>query len=233
MSIVSKQGEVFSPVVRDAETMLNLIKEFRIIPFFINPIEGYSIQEHTPGELWFEEENLGPWDWKIECVQSGDIAYGKYLWGGKASFATVEVYRELVNWRRSLPRFRPNAQQQKILDYAEEKGSVSVPEVRQLLGIKKAAADAILSKLQMQTRLITGDITRIYRGPELRYSGWQRSSFCSPESLFEELDFPFPGFTPVSLKSSLTPKESLEFVKESVRKVCGDVPDKLLLKMLG
>ena len=85
----------------------------------------------------------------------------------------------------------------------------------------------------MQSRIITGDITRVYRGMDLRYSGWQRSSFCTPEALFEELDFPFPGFQPRTLRSSLTPDESLEFLKDTVRKVCGDVPDKVLMKMLG
>ena len=84
MSIKRKQEEVRRPVVRDQEGMLRLIKEYRLIPFFTNHIPGYSIEEHTPSDLWFTEENLGPWDWKIECIQSGEIAYGKFLCGGKA-----------------------------------------------------------------------------------------------------------------------------------------------------
>ena len=120
-----------------------------------------------------------------------------------------------------------------MLEYLDEHGSVSVPEVRELLGINKAGADAVLAKLQMQARLITGDITRVYRGPDLKYSGWQRSSFCTPEALFEDMDFPFPGYKPRTLRSSLTPAESLEFLKETIRESCGDVPDKVLMKILG
>lgn len=233
MSILRLQGEVCSPAVRNPEGMLRLIEEYRLIPFFVNPVPGYSVEEHTPGDLWFTEENLGPWDWKIECVQSGDIAYGKFLFGGKAAFATVDVYREIINWRRSQPKYQPSSEQQKVLAYLEEHGSVSVQEVRKLLGIKKAAADALLAKLQMQARLVTGDISRVYRGADLKYSGWQQSSFCTPEALFEEMDFPIPGYTPRTLKSSLTPAESLEFLKETVRKACGDVSERTLLKMLG
>ena len=233
MPVNRTQGEVCSPALKDQEGMLRLIKKYRLIPFFVNPVPGFSIEEHTPIELWFTEENLGPWDWKIECVQSGDIAYGKFLYGGKAAFATVDVYREIINWRRSLPKYRPNAHQQKVLEYLDEHGSVSVPEVRELLGINKAGADAVLAKLQMQARLITGDITRVYRGPDLKYSGWQRSSFCTPEALFEDMDFPFPGYKPRTLRSSLTPAESLEFLKETIRESCGDVPDKVLMKILG
>jgi len=213
--------------------MLGLIKEYGLIPFFANPIPGYSIEEHTPYELWFTEENLGPWDWKIDCIQTGDIAYGKFLCGGKAAFATVDTYREIINWRRSQPKYQPSADQRKVLDYMQEQGSISVPEVRKLMGIKKSAADALLGKLQMQTRIVTGDIARVYSGADLKYSGWQRSSFCAPEALFEDMDFPFPGYKPRTLKSSLTPEGSLEFLKETIRGICGDVPDNILMKILG
>lgn len=233
MPIYRIQEEALPPVVRDPESMLDLIRQYRIVPFFSNPIPGYSIEEHTPLDCWFTEDNLGPWDWKIDCVQSGEIAYGKFLWGGKAAFATVDVYRELMNWRRSKTAYAPTAAQQRILDFVDEHGSVTVSEVRKLLGVKKSAADAQIGKLQMQARLLTGDITRVYRGPELSYAGWQRSTFCTPESLFEELDFPFPGFKPRTLKSALSPDESFAFVKDCVRKVCGDVPDRLLYKMLA
>ena len=233
MPINRTSGEIRTPAVLSAEGMLSLIKEYQLIPFFVNPIPGYSVEEHTPPDLWFTEDNLGPWDWKIECVRSGDIAYGKFLFGGKAAFATVDVYREIMNWRRSLPKYKPTPDQQKVLDYLEEQGSITVPEVRRLMGVTKSAADALLARIQMQSRIITGDITRVYRGMDLKYSGWQRSSFCTPEALFEELDFPFPGFQPRTLRSSLNPDESLEFLKDTVRKVCGDVPDKVLMKMLG
>ena len=222
-----------TPVVRDWESMVRLIQEFRLVPFFSNPVPGYSIQEHTPADSWFTEDNLGPWDWKIDCVQTGDIAYGKFLWGGKAAFATVDVYRELMNWRRSLPKYSPTGEQQKVLDLMEERGSITVTDVRLLLQVKKAAADALLSRLQMQTRVITGDITRVYRGPDLKYSGWQRSSFCAPEALFEDMDFPFPGYRPRTLTSSLTPSESLDYLKETVRNACGDISERILMKMLG
>lgn len=213
--------------------MLQVIREFRLIPFFVNPVAGWSIEEHTAPGCWFTDDILGPWDWKIDCVQSGDVVYGKYLWGGKAAFATPDVYKEIINWRRSLPKYMPTAEQTKVLDYMHENGSVSVAEVRRLLGVKKSAADALLSRLQMQTRVVTGDITRVYRGSDLHYSGWQRSSFCAPEALFEDLDFPFPGYRSVSLKSSLTPARSFDFLKQTVRNICGDVPDNLMLKILG
>ena len=175
MSIGRHKDSGLQPTVVSPETMYGTIEELGIVPFFENPIPGYSIEEMTPKENWFDgEEDLRrtPWDWKIACVQSGDIAYGKFLWGGKAAFATVEWYAELMNWRRSLPKYRPTADQQLVLDFMEEHGSIGIKEVRGLLGVRKSAADALITRLSMQCRVITGDITRVYRGPDLRYNGW-------------------------------------------------------------
>ena len=42
--------------------------------------------------------------------------------GGKAAFATVDWYSELMNWRRSLAKYRPTTDQQQVMAYLEEKG---------------------------------------------------------------------------------------------------------------
>ena len=173
------------PAITSAEAMCDAIRAAGIIPFFKGPVPGFSIEELTPPEHWFyTSEELGPWDWKIAAVQSGDIAYGKFLCGGKAAFATVEWYAHLHNWRLSLPEFAPDAAGLRVLELAAEQGSVSSADIRRLLGIKKAAADGVSSRLMHQTRLLIGDIERVYRGPSLKYSGWQHCSFCTPEAIF-------------------------------------------------
>lgn len=88
--------------------MIAAIRSCGIIPLFSCSVPGWSIQDMTAPGCWFDDGDdsvLGPWDWKVDAVQEGDIAYGKFL-GGKAAFATVPVYRELMNYRRSLPRYR-------------------------------------------------------------------------------------------------------------------------------
>ena len=59
MPVNRTQGEVCRPAVKDQEGMLRLIKKYRLIPFFVNPVPGFSIEEHTPSEFWLTEENLG------------------------------------------------------------------------------------------------------------------------------------------------------------------------------
>ena len=203
------------PAVNSPEAMCEAIRAAGIIPFFKGPVPGFSIQELTPPEHWFDSsEELGPWDWKIAAVQSGDIAYGKFLCGGKAAFATIEWYAHLRSWRLSRAEYEPDDSGRQVLALAAEQGSVTSKEIRQLLGIKKGAADAVSAKLMHQMRLLIGDIERVYRGPTLSYSGWQHCTFCTPEALFAAGDsgLVFGGFSPFSkedpLETGCSPEES-------------------------
>ena len=123
--------------ISSPETMERAIRELGIVPFFTSAIPGFSIKELTQPGFWFdgEKDSLGPWDWKIHCLESGDIAYAKYLCGGKAAFATMPFYRELMNVRRATTQ--PDKDGQKIMAYLEERGSITIKEVRTLLNMKK------------------------------------------------------------------------------------------------
>lgn len=212
--------------------MTDVIRRLGIIPFFRNTIPGWSIEEHTAAGHWFGSEedggSLGPWDWKIEVLHEGDIAYGKFI-RNKAAFATVEWYRHLMNWRRSLPKYRMALGEQysgktkmdqlyrvlspTLLSVIKEYGSVEGSDIRKILSgltskeqrcqikgcmekyllpeVKRPVADYLNQYLEMGTWTIVGDFRRVYRGPNLEYKGWQKSSITTPDELFgttEELD---------------------------------------------
>jgi hypothetical protein len=179
----------------------------------------------TPAEFWFggEEDTLGPWDWKICAVQTGEIAYGKFLWGGKAAFATAECYRDLLNWRRSLPKCALREGDRGALEAVSRAGSLTTRELRRIFGLKKAQMDAITTRLEQQTRLVIGDFERVYKGQFLEYSGWQLASLCRPEDLFEfDLDAPFRS-----------PEESYARLCGRVRQTAPHATDAQLRKMFG
>lgn len=195
-----------------------------IIPFFKNAIPGYSIQELTRQGFWFDDEEgqLGPWDWKVDCLLNGGIAYGKFLGKGKASFATVPMYRELMNVRRATTS--PDENGQKVMALLNKQDSVTIREIRSLLGVKKSAADSIISKLQYQCRIVTGALERVYNGPCQTYKGWQVSYFCTPESLFGDV---------FSLKTEHSPEKSLEILIEHISGLLDkSVSKDLITKML-
>lgn len=190
-------------IIDSPERMIEVIREFGIIPFFRCAVPGWSIEERTAPGCWFTDEEdggtLGPWDWKIEAVREGDIAYGKFL-GGKAAFATVEWYRELMNWRRSIPKYQMALRKRYktatkgentmkelapvALEAIKEAGALETGNIRKILNVKKSVCDNVMGFLQMGTWTVIGDIQRVYRGPDLHYSGWQRASNTTPDEFF-------------------------------------------------
>ena len=214
--------------------MLEAIKTFGIIPFFENPVRGYSIEELTPPSCWLTDEQLGPWDWKVDVVQSGEIVYGKFLCGGKASFATPEWYAHLRNWRLAQNKYRPTEAGKKVLALVEREGSFSARQARELLGVKKSKADSILANLMQGTRLVIGDIQRVYRGPNLEYKGWQTASYCTPESLFEhpEEDFGPWHLKGSSLKCGCSPEESIAILRNHIHELFPEAAESDINKII-
>ncbi|MBQ0077890.1 MAG: hypothetical protein KBS55_04580 [Bacteroidales bacterium] len=224
-------AKVINPI-DSVETMSQAIRQVGIIPFTRSDIPGWSIEELTAPGCWFMDEDaegvLGPWDWKIEVIAEGDIAYGKFI-RNKAAFATAEWYRHLMNWRRSQPRYRIAVEESypgnthmdqlyklfspTILDAIREMGCVEGSDIRKVMTerttkeqrsrikgclekyllpeVKRTAADYLNQYLEMGTWTVVGEFRRVYRGANLEYKGWQRSSITTPENLFGfSADFP-------------------------------------------
>ncbi|MBQ9201718.1 MAG: hypothetical protein IJ154_05050 [Bacteroidales bacterium] len=221
MPIIHHADNLVSASIHSPESMYRMIRELGIVPFFSGLVPGWSIEEYTPDEYWFTDEELGPWDWKIDVILYGDIAYGKFLYGGKSAFATVEWYRELMNWKRAQDRYQPSGSQLTVMKEVEQRGLISVRDVRHLLSVKKSAADSLLTRLQDDTLLVIGNIDRVYRGEDLNYNGWQQASFCRPEDLFVDFD----------LETGHSPRQSFDRLSAQVRRFVPDASDALLLKL--
>lgn len=249
------------------EDMFADIMEAGMIPFFTNHIPGYSIEDLTPRDHWFDGDELGPWDWKIFAVQSGRVAYGKFLLGGKAAFASEECYRHLMNWRRNaVPApmkkkgavkrgggIKTKAEEEegmadRIMDFVRKNGSCSTADVRSLLGVRKAAADNLVARLQHRTLLVIGDFERVYRGADLHYSGWQRATFCRPEDLFGDpsaapVPGPFAAFETFASdvaeagdmhgSADCTPQESYSFLAARIRSLAPSATDSDIARILA
>lgn len=234
MSIAQHKGNPFGIKVTDSLSMLEAIKTCGIIPFFENPVTGFSIEEMTPPGSWFTDEDLGPWDWKVDVVQSGEIVYGKFLCGGKAAFATPEWYAHLRNWRLSQEKYKPTTEGRKVLKLIEKEGSCVSRQVREMLNVKKSKSDSVLANLMNGTRLIIGDIQRVYKGPNLEYKGWQTASYCTPESLFER---PAEDFGPwhiggSTLKCDCSPEESYSILRNHIMGLFPEATEKQLDKII-
>ncbi len=257
--------------------MHEAVVQLGIVPFFEGAIPGYSIEAMTPAECWMAEDyGYGPWDWKIDVIAQGDIAYGKFFSGPKSGFATWEWDRELMNYRRSLPKYQLASEdagsskaaaskdlERRVFEEIRSAGTILTGDLRKKLGLRKAQIDSIVARLQMDTLVVVGDIIRVYRGPNLEYSGWQRSHLCLPESLMAmpddtPLNCPVPSDAAPSGASSVlsgslavpswarqfeaesepqipkrTPKESYEHLCEHIHEINPHATPKQIAKILG
>ena len=76
-------------VIRSKKDIERLIDKWGFLPFFVNDIEGFSIEEHVDPKCWFTAIP-GPWEWKGEIIRDG-YAYGKIF--GKGSAERLRVRR--------------------------------------------------------------------------------------------------------------------------------------------
>ena len=267
--------------IDSVETMSAAIRQVGIVPFVRNTVPGWSIQELTAPGCWFMDDDaegvLGPWDWKIEVIAEGDIAYGKFI-RNKAAFATVEWYRHLMNWRRSQPKYRVALGEESsgrshmdqlyrhlspiLLSAIKELGAVEGSDVRKILTerttrqlrsqikgcmekyllpeVKRPVADYLNQYLEMGTWTVVGDFRRVYRGPNLEYKGWQKSSITTPDELFraysESEDEPFwAKFIEARAESDMpdcTPEESRDAIIDKIRENFPEADRKELLKLI-
>lgn len=199
-------------VISSPEDMQQMANEWGFLPFFANEIDGFSIEEHVAPEFWFpddEENGMGAWDWKGECIVQGDLAYGK-LYKGKACYVSMEWFPDLVNWRRS--RYELRNEEAEVLRTLQEHHTLLSRELKRLCGYNKPhqhragnplerqlqketkaivkrkpsnreGFDTVVNHLQMGTYMITADFEWLYDKQGKRH-GWGLARYATPEDFF-------------------------------------------------
>ena len=125
--------------INRCEDLEKLVAKMGFLPFFANGIEDFSIEEFTPQELWFSDEEEGPWEWKGPVIRNFNCAYGK-LFQKKAGFVSMEWFPELVNYRRAMYNLKAEPLQSMgnvIYKTVTEHESLLSKEIKALCGYKK------------------------------------------------------------------------------------------------
>ena len=120
-----------------------LVEEVSFLPFFAGDIEGFSVEEHCPPELWFAKDVDGPWEWKGPVARRGKCVYGKFF-GGKAGFVSLEWFSDFANYRRDGYDFDvryddglASRKDKDIYDTVIDKGALLSKELKQICNYKK------------------------------------------------------------------------------------------------
>ena len=217
--------------LRCPDDIAELTEALGFLPFFANAIPGFSVEEHTPRELWFTEAD-GPWEWKGPIARTKRCLYGKFF-GGKAGFISLEWFPDFANYRRDGfdfdSRYESGLASRKdmnVYDTVSRYGTVLSKKLKSLCGYSKGGEkgfDGVITRLQMQTYICVADFEYM-RDKYGKQYGWGVARYSTPEELF--------GYEAVTSAYSREPSESLERILDHLKKVLPEADSARLLKMI-
>ena len=179
--------------IHSSEELEALVLEYGFLPFFRNDIPGFSVEEHTPPELWFANDQDGPWEWKGPVTRKGTCVYGK-LFRKKAGFVSLEWFPDLANFRRDGYDFDArfddelaSYKDKELFDTIEKHGSLQTGQLKSLCGYGgkdgKKGFETCITRLQMQTYINVLDFD--YNTDKFgRPFGWGIARYTTPEAQF-------------------------------------------------
>ncbi len=181
------------PAIRSAEELADLVEEIGFLPFFRGEIGGFSVEECTPRELWFTDEE-GPWEWKGPVIRRTGSAYGKF-YAGKAMYIARRFFPAFANFRRDgydydarvdegLARRRDLA----VMQALSEAPSLLSKELKRRACASEESRkrfDSTLTFLQMQGYVVISDFE--YAADRFgKPYGWGLARYATPEAAFGE-----------------------------------------------
>lgn len=217
--------------LRCPDDVAELTEALGFLPFFANGIPGFSVEEHTPRELWFTEAD-GPWEWKGPIARTKRCLYGKFF-GGKAGFISLEWFPDFANYRRDGFDFDSryesglaSRRDMNVYGTVSRYGTVLSKKLKSLCGYSKGGEkgfDGVITRLQMQTYICVADFEYM-RDKYGKQYGWGVARYSTPEELF--------GYEAVTSAYSREPSESLERILDHLKKILPEADGARLLKMI-
>ena len=218
--------------LRSAGDIVRLVREIGFLPFFANDIQGFSIEEHCPRELWFAANADGPWEWKGPIARAGECVYGKFF-GGKAGYVSLEWFPDLANYRRNGydfdARYDDGLASRKDKDVYETitaSGSLLSKELKAACNYRKdgnKGFETVITRLQMQTYVNIADFVYM-RDKHGNAYGWGVAKYSTPEEMF--------GYEAVTAAYKREPLESKELLLGQLAAILPDAPEDKLLKLI-
>lgn len=219
------------PIIDGIEKLESVVQQVGFLPFFRCDIPGYSLEERTPPERWFQKGVEGPWEWREQAALRQIIGYGKLV-RNKAGFVSAELFPLLANYRRDGYDYDAKYEdgllkrrEKLVMDAVVQNGEMLSADIKKMCGFGKNGEkgfDGILTGLQMQTYLLVRQF--VYKKDKAgRQYGWGVGQYTTAERVF--------GEEVVTSRYHQDPKESFAELTGILSKRL-DVPQKALEKLL-
>lgn len=211
--------------------LADMVEKCGFLPFFRNPIRGFSVEERTPPHLWFASDADGPWEWKGPVIRETGCAYGKFF-KGKAGFISREWYSDFANYRRDGYDFDArcdeglaNYRDRTVYGVLEAHPRLLSKDWRRLSGMKdRAVFDAAVTRLQMLGYVVTSDFVYAV-GKDGKPYGWGLSEFSTCEQFF--------GKEMIRESYGRSPEESKERMETHLRNLFTDASGREIAFITG
>ena len=215
--------------------LMELIDELGFVPFFINEIIGFSLEEHIAPGCWYHDGDNGfwpAWEWKGPVISQMKCAYGKFI-RNKAMYISPEWFADFANYRRDGYDFDAR--------YDDGLASVYDKELFELLDANapiiskqlkhighygkngKKGFDTMMTRLQKQCYVLISDFRYLTDKYGNRY-GWGVAEYSTPEKFFGK------KFCDAVYKRM--PEESYAKIVKHLKKVLPDADPQLIEKMI-
>ena len=218
--------------LRSAEDIVRLVQEVGFLPFFANDIEGFSVEECCPRELWFAKNVDGPWEWKGPVARTGTCVYGKFF-GGKAGFVSLEWFPDFANYRRDGYDFDARYEDglaarkdKEVYDTVAARGALLSKELKERCNYRKGGNkgfETVITRLQMQTYVNISDF--VYMQDKFgRTYGWGVARYSTPEALF--------GYDAVTAAYKREPRQSARRLLDHLSQLLPDAAESRIFKLI-
>ena len=220
--------------IKSEDDLIKAIDRFGFMPFFANPIEGFSIEEHISPECWYFSDSgrWDAWEWKGPVIRKTGCAYGKFF-GHKAGYVSRGWFPEFANLRRDgydfdaayddgLARYSDKV----LFDLTDNNAPVISKTLKKLGDYRKGGStgfDTSITRLQSQCYVIISDFVYMRDKNGQRY-GWGVAEYSTPEK------FMGTDFTDNVYRRE--PEESYELIFRHLRGILPDASDEQIERFL-
>lgn len=218
--------------LHSAEDLISAVEQYGFLPFFRNEIPGFSVEELCAPELWFADDEDGPWEWKGPVARSGKCLYGK-IFHKKAGFVSREWIPDFVNFRRDGYDFEArwddglaSYKDKGIYEIILEKERILSRHLKESLNYRKGGNtgfETCITRLQMQSYVCIADF--VYAQDKYgRPYGWGVAQYTTPEALF--------GYDLITSAYQRAPQESGERMLQHLSSILPSAPLQHMIKIL-
>ena len=220
-------------VIRNQDDLTNAIEEYGFLPFFMNSIDGFSIEDHIAPACWYHSGSgeWPAWDWKGPVIRETGCAYGKFF-EKKACYISPEWFPDFANFRRDGYDFDARyddglapLKDKQLYDLIEANAPILSKDLKERGNYRKGGVkgfDTMITRLQKQCYVIISDFVYLTDKHGNPY-GWGVAEYSTPERFMG-------GFTDEVYRRS--PEESYERILTHFKKLFPHEDEETLTKFL-